>query len=334
MKVLFYILILTDLICANSKFILPDWFKYENLPQEENVIVGYGFSDVLEVAINKAKADVVQKLSSSVQSVYSSHKIQDKKFQNKTISKTDIYSKAILYDIKVIQKEYNSPYWFVAVSYENSSTTTKLLKGIKEPCKNIQKNQFLLNSIFALRIRKEISCVPNFYITRENNIWFINLEKNRIPLSDIEDLFAIKNTDVEIIIYDKTNKRANSFKHLEKFNIEIKSDQRYYVSLFDLMPNGEVYKIFENKQISYGESIYFPEKNKKLLATIEDINSNYSNDLLVALYSKQPIDRSTLVHFDINRPQSAPNSSFLFDKFLDIVDTHNYSSILLKIDRY
>jgi len=121
-----FIKIAIFLFASNSLFATPSWFGAIK-PQNGYEIVGFGEGVSLDEAKTNARADIAKQISVKISSEIKINKqISNEKYTKNSSSNLSENVSASLSEIKELQSEKENNLWFVALVYDNLSTTTKL----------------------------------------------------------------------------------------------------------------------------------------------------------------------------------------------------------------
>jgi hypothetical protein len=281
-------------------------------------VVGSGANSSLQVARDLARQDIANTISSNVISSTSMRKKSTQEsFESEVKVDLKVQSSLILSNTKEIEKFQVDGIWYVKLVYDNRTLLEKI-KAKKSYIQSSQpQNSYLEKSPFIRKVYQSIGRV-NTKILRNNNNWYLRLDNERFVLTsnDIVNLFS--NTHSK----DLTLSSKRSYRSEEYMGFEVQSKLKGFISFVYIESNGKVGVIYKN----------LPIEDKLSLGVDELMAYNPSKSTIIeqyiVIYSNRHIDLS---EFENVSEEVLDESNYNFHKLLELLNTHPFSSIKIKI---
>ena len=309
----------------------PKWYENRELDSAvKHEIIGYGEGRTVKEAEANAKENIAQTLLSKVDSSVSTIKTSninntENTFSQKSKSELRVTSKLNLQNLKTIKHDKSGGTCFVAVQYKNLDLAYRIKEKVGNiHCDEQHANSYLLKTPLFKKITSTLGCELSFNLERKNAAWYLNYKEYPFLLSDneFEELFV---TTTNKHFEFKSNKIILQDGDTFYFTFDSKEDG--YITLLDVYESGIVTLLQPSLPIR--NTLQIPSKesaNNFEAGVIKEGEDTY--DLYVAIFSKKPLDMSRFEYAD--EDLSANEMAYKFDELMRIMNTHEYSSLLLR----
>lgn len=314
--------------CENPKpQAYPQWYKHRELQSTVKYeVIGYGQGDTIKEAKTNAKEDISQTLISKIDSSFTSQTItHNDNFNERTKSNLKITSKVSLHNLKTIKQEQLNGVFYIALKYKNLDLAYRIKTTIGSlQCNKNQYNNYLSRTPLIKELTASIGCKLDFKLDRRNQAWYLKYNEHLFLLSDdeFEELYVSKINDKfeftssKIVLTDG-----------DSFHFALNSKREGYVTLLNVYENGTVTLL--QPSILIKNSIQVPsidsENYFEAGLVTEGVNTY---DLYVAIYTKKPLDMSRFEY--ANEDLAESELAYKFDELINLIDTYEYSSMLMR----
>jgi len=314
--------------CGNPKpQAYPQWYKHRELQSTVKYeVIGYGQGKTIKEAEANAKEDIAQTLISKVHSSFTSEtSVYNDTFTNKNEAKLKITSNIHLHNVKAIKKEQLNNIFYVALKYKNLDLAYRIKTTIGSlQCNKKQYNNYLSRTPLIKELTASIGCKLDFKLDRRNEAWYLKYNEHLFLLSDdeFEELYVSKINDK----FEFTSSKR-VLTDGDSFHFALNSKREGYVTLLNVYENGTVTLL--QPSILIKNSIQVPsidsENYFEAGLVTEGVNTY---DLYVAIYTKKQLDMSRFEY--ANEDLAESEIAYKFDELINLVDTYEYSSILMR----
>lgn len=319
MKKLLLILTFIFVGCFNPETLqLPKWFEIQNISHGSYEIIGYGKAKTLSEAKFKARVDIAKQILVKIESksnlnlyhenINSKETYSQKYYQNSS----EVVKEIALDGIEIIKKELFNEKYYVAMKYDNLPLSKKVAK--KANCKKLQTNSYLSKTSFSKKLKDELGCIPKYNLIYKNKNWYVSYEENLFLIKKYEfiEFFVSKTSEDLNIEFLKDSKITKEFKDGDIFDMKINSNQKGYVTLFNIYEDGRVNLMFANEIIDKrGFSI------PNLKANI--LNDKDTLDFYVLIFSKDKLENLNCFR-NSTEILNTQTINYNFDKFVKLFD--------------
>lgn len=306
----------------------PTWYGKLNTP---SLIIGYGEASTREQALLMARKEIAESMKVQIFAETNLSVIKTdtvtQSYKSNSTSKTNI----LLSDTTILREENQGSYWYVAVSYDNSSLDNRVIRSIGFSCNVASQNNYLATTYLVAQIIKKTGCRANLSLERKNNNWAINYQGNIDALRDSDDFerYFYGRVDNQGIVIDIS---PSHVKNWQRFELNITSNEDGYISIYNIYGRGVVTEIISNVPITASKSINIPKdvfSGNELIATL--INKKISAlEMYVVIFNKS-IDKDA--RFNLASPAiDQSGNSFLFDVLLEKMATSRFATDVLRIE--
>lgn len=308
----------------------PSWYGKLNTP---SLIIGYGEASTREQALLMARKEIAESMKVQINAETNLSVIKTdsvtQSYQSKANSKTTI----VLSDTTILREENQGSYWYIAVSYDDSSLDNRIIHSMSLSCDSASQTDYLATTYLATQIIKKTGCRPKLSLERNSSDWSINYQGNIDMLRDSDDFerYFYSRVDNQGIVVDIT---PSHVKNRQSFELNVSSNEDGYISIYNIYSRGVVTELISNIPISANKNINFPKdvfSGNELVATL--LNKKISAlEMYVVLFNKT-IDKDRRFNL-VSSTIDQSGNSFLFDVLLEKMATSRFATDVLRIESY
>lgn len=303
----------------------PLWYGDESaLALSSYEVVGFGEGNTLVEARARAKEMIAQKLLSRVESSFES--VSDDAV-SKSQAKLKVTSALTLQDLQTRKQEQKDGSFFVALSFKNLDFAQRVKEKLLDAtCHDVTQNRYLSQTPLFKKLNAALGCQRDFSLVRKNAAWYLAYE---------EELFLLNESELEELYISRSNK-AFGFEtpkkvlhEGERFYFSLACDAKGYITLVDVYENGVVTLLEPSKKIAKTLRIPSEESAHELEAGLLEEGRD-THDLYVAFFTQEPLDMSRFTY--ANEDFANDENSYKFDELLELMQTHEHATILLRTE--
>ena len=280
----------------------PSW--YHNLPKESFETIGYGFGKDEIEAKEMARVDIAQQLSVSVKSEV----LRSESTSNgREIKATSSQKSSIkLSDLEVVK--ISSDRKFVALKFINLPFEKKFLQKIGEWRCGVD-NSYWRSTDVGREALKRKDCLPELRVFQNGDSFYLNSDKVSEPIPNLNKLFFSQKSEIVEL------KAPFEVKENSNFDIEFKSTENGFITIFNIGENGEVYEVISNYRVTENRSYSTSEiLNMRLYGKIEN-GRDSEKSMFIAIFSENSLETSFSKVRNFNERKYKPIE---FNKFLKL----------------
>ena len=223
---------------------------------------------------------------------------------------------------------------YVAYQYDQRSLLDKLLSALPAGNDSISDNSKALASLpISGEIRKR-GKNPKFRVLHKNGYWNVSTESGEYSVNPQEwfNGFFLESTSeaVSIIIQPKS-----SIKHGDQYTIAIEQRNTGFLSLFNVLENGQVFSLGKVNQKNGNGLFTYPDLEKYSGLIAENLTGyDTTRDVIFAVSCRKPEVAFSV--YEKIREEEADNTDerfFTYGKFLEDISPCEWSSIFLYITK-
>lgn len=299
---LFLIFALLISSCASKR---PDFYISSEI--QEGFILGKGEGASKDAAKTAALKEIAEQIEVRV---FSSTEIamtgnQDESsllFDYDIKTRTDI----ALSGVEFLHEEKVGKRWYVMLRYDNRPLEVRILEASRNgeisAISPVNTASFY-RALPFYRFLEENKVSKNFMLSHENNVWRVSVGNRAFPLTsrDLSDEFFVEggqgtiileqgqHNDSSIIGQPPGNLRAG-----QEFLLKVIPPIGGFLSLFYVDNSGITIGLLKNQEVREGEVYTYPPIGGLIAETASGFP--YSTDMILALFSPQPVQR--LLHLE------------------------------------
>lgn len=294
MKILALIISLSS-ACA---FASPSW--YGEVPLDSTLSYGFGKGNTYQQAKDAAYHDLAKGVENRIVSKTTSTKT----FENGELKKSaashkeSISNVVFRNNVTIINSEKSHNQFYVQVQYDPESFAQKLSAWLKKSKCHRELHPYWSTTTMLKNWVEQHQCLPHIDIERFAGGWMLSNSSGQLVLPEAKYNHLFFNYSDESIDIHSSKRRLNAGDH---YFIKLNSNQAGYLSLFQVYEDGSTGVLVENHQVTDGDSIEFPDRNKYdgIEALLSDGQETY--DTNIALLCPTKIDTSRFERLDESR---------------------------------
>ena len=309
---------------TTSLFATPSWFGTIK-PNNSYEIIGYGEALNLNEAKQNARDEIAKQIKVNIKSeIQTTKESKQNEYTKNTTSTSKQDTSVALSSVEILKNEKDGDTWYVALSYDNRPTTTKLiqkLEGIKcakSPHPYLSKSRFY-RQLKTEQLEQNISnCIlPTF----DNGVNYIGIGEERVSF-DFDDILESVSNGVNISA-SKTKLKNN-----ESFHLSIDAPKGY-LSIFNIYEGGKVNVVLANKEFKSDAKYTFPEAKQEF-----ELSSSIKKEREIEGYFviSSPV-KLNLNRFGATEFNSNGSEKYQFDEFLKLLENNKFGSTVITISK-
>ena len=257
LKTLLILLSMTFLLVAQ-----PSWY-YKLSKSDNNTFIGYGQAGSEKEAKALALQDIAMQLSVKVNGSFSKKTtVHNGKAQNNLSTVNQQKSQADIKGYKLLKLSFDHGVYFIAISYENSSSFEKFVKSIKSKVspKDEKQNAYIRHTVIAKKLKQALGYHIDFALQRKDAIWYISYKGEHIALDkrDFEKFFkTVNHPKLKLSTSQKNNILFNG----DVFHFKLKAKKSGYVSILTVYEDGTVAALVKNIPVKKNRQESIPDKD-------------------------------------------------------------------------
>lgn len=316
--------ILTISFLASSLFATPSWFGSIK-PNNSYEIIGYGEALNLNEAKQNARDEIAKQIKVNIKSeIQTTKESKQNEYTKNTTSTSKQDTSVALSNIQELKNEKDGNTWYVALSYDNRPTTTKLIQKLTGAKCTKLPHPYLSNIGFYKKLVSDgmeanlTNCiVPSF----DNGVNYIGTSLVRVDF-DFDILLESVSNGISV------NASKTKLKNNESFHLTIDAPKGY-LSIFNIYEGGKVNVILANKEFKSDMKYVFPEAKQEfeLSSSIKKEREN-EGYFVISSSAKLNLSRFGATEFSANGSEK-----YQFDEFLKLLENNKFGSTLITISK-
>ena len=256
-KILVTLLSLTSFVVAQ-----PSWY-YNLVKKGDNSFIGYGQAGSEKEAKALALQDIAMQLSVKVKGDFSKKiTVHNGKASNDLKSLNQQKTQADIKGYKLLKLTFDQGLYFVALSYENSSSLEKFINQVKKdlPQKSEKQNPYLKETMVAKKLGHALGKAIDFRLQRKDALWYLVYKGHRVALDkrDFEAFFkTVQNNKLKL----NTSKKDDILFKGDIFHFKLQAKQKGFVSVLTVYEDGTVATLVKNIPLKKGVQTSVPDKD-------------------------------------------------------------------------
>ena len=321
----------------------PKWFG--NLPQEHNMIIGYGSGETREEAFVKARSEIAASINVKVSSEYDQmQRLHNEEFTNEITNKIKEEVDVQLTGVKSLRTAVMDGQHFVALSFDGRSLNVKIRSRLPQDVKlrSLDLKSPYAHTLFASDLRdtvfSDMGYIPDYDIVWNNGAYRLIINNQEFILSskDIQKFLITQNSEalsIEIMLHTTSGyKRINKIKQGMYFHLNVKHASSGYLTLLSIDEEGKVSVMYENRYVETEKIDTYPD-----LDDYEGLMTEVLNNQETAIESYMAIlckSRQRFMQFEEMSEQINTNTDALrFPALYKMIDRCDFASVVLKTRR-
>jgi hypothetical protein len=318
---------ITSIFCfvfTTSLFATPSWFGIIK-PNNSYEIIGYGEALNLNEAKQNARDEIAKQIKVNIKSeIQTTKESKQNEYTKNTTSTSKQDTSVALSSVEILKNEKDGDTWYVALSYDNRPTTTKLIQKLEgKICKNpphpyLSKSRFY-RQLKAEQLEQNISnCImPTF----DNGVNYIGIGEERVSF-DFDDILESVSNGVSV------NATKTKLKNNETFHLTIDAPKGY-LSIFNIYEGGKVNVVLANKEFKNDSRYRFPEATQEF-----ELSSSIKKEREIEGYFViSSLSKLNISHFGATEFSANESEKYQFDEFLKLLENNKFGSTVITISK-